>query len=130
MLSLICISITMKGQGSIGQTEQQIRAEYGSKPDVSIFVNSIQGERNVIVVDKDGTASFAINRHSKLCNKSMFQFRNKDILQSLITKFDSTYQIITRGAAWKTVLKGHVIKIGLRYSTKLRSNMLVCYLLN
>lgn len=127
---LFITSLNTSGQASIGQTEEEIRAEYKSNPHASISEEYGSGEKNIIVVDKDATASFCINNSTKLCYRSAFQFRNLSILQDMITKFNSRYEVIIQGKAWKTMLKGHEIKMELRYSDKLQSSLLIAYLIN
>lgn len=119
-----------KSQGNIGQTEQMIRAEYSGKPNMEISVEYIKGRRTIIAQDYDAIMSFGIDDKTKLCIMSMMQIKNNKLLQKLIPFFDQNYNIITKGAAWTASLKGHLIKIELRYSSKLSSNIILWYLPN
>lgn len=127
IISFITISIISKSQGSIGWTEQQIRSEYSNQKETEISTDYVNNEKNIIVVNREATASFNINPTTNLCNKSMLKFNTKELLTKYVEEFNSRYEIIIKGNSWKTTLRGHLIKIELRYLTKMQSTVIVFY---
>ncbi|MEJ7827910.1 MAG: hypothetical protein WKF91_06940 [Segetibacter sp.] len=45
----------------------------------------------------------------------------------VIGKLNGAFEIIDKGKLWLTTLRGHKIKMEMRYSEKLKSNMLLSY---
>lgn len=114
-------------QGSIGWTEQQIRDEYSSQKNTDINVDYVNNQKNIIVVNSDATASFNINPTTNLCDKSMIKFNNKELLTKYVNAFNTQYEIIVKGNSWKTTLRGHLIKIEVRYLTKMQATAIIFY---
>lgn len=126
VITLISLSLTLHAQGFIGETENQIRADFKENPNAEFHVDYNQGKRYLTAVDNKAQITFMFNSKGACCFSTMWIY-DKETLERLVNGFDKQAVVISKGARWRSVHTGYNVEIELSYSTKRQANSLTFY---